>query len=282
MKFGLSKCATLTMKRGKKVEDKGIFLPSGETMKDLGESDYKYLGALEACDIKAAKMKEAETTEYNRRMRRVLRSKLNAGNMIQAINTWAVSVFRYTAGILKWTHEELLDIDRKTRKMMTMNGMLHPRANVARLYLPRIEGGRGLISAEECVRTEEHGLSDYVKNSEKGFNRLLTSMERDGTKREYMLKMKEHKEKEWKEKALHGQYPRLVADTEQEKTFNWIRNGYMKKETEGMLTAAQDQALPTRWRKVNIEKRQGTPLCRMCNERDETTFHIQCHTGVAK
>ena len=32
-----------------------------------------------------------------------------------------------------------------------------------------------------------------------------------------------------------------------------MKNGYVKKETEGLITAAQDQALPTRWRKVNIE-----------------------------
>ena len=51
--------------------------------------------------------------------------------------------------------DELKCIDRKTRKLMTING-----ANVARLYLPRNEGGRGLRSAEETVRTEEHGLSD--------------------------------------------------------------------------------------------------------------------------
>ena len=38
--------------------------------------------------------------------------------------------------------------------------------------------------------------------------------------------------------------------------------------------AAQDQALPTRWKKVHIEKQGGTSLCRMCNEKEETIFHI--------
>ena len=41
-----------------------------------------------------------------------------------------------------------------------------------------------------------------------------------------------------------------------------------------MITAAQDQALPTRWRKVHIEKQAGTPMCRMCDQREETIFHI--------
>ena len=48
----------------------------------------------------------------------------------------------------------------------------------------------------------------------------------------------------------------------------------MKKETGGLITAAQDQALPTRLRKVNIEKQSGTAKYRMCNERDGRIFHI--------
>ena len=52
----------------------------------------------------------------------------------------------------------------------------------------------------------------------------------------------------------------------------------MKKETKRLITAAQDQALPTRWRKVNIEKQPGTPLCKMCHQGDETVFHILCES----
>ena len=295
MRFGLQKCATLTMKRGKKVEDVGIILPDNEMMKDLADEDYKYLGVLEACDIKMDKMKATLTKEYKRRLTLLLKSRLNSGNMVRAINTWAVAVLRYPAGILRWTKEEMRNMDRKTRKMMTMNGMLHPRANVSRLYLPRDEGGRGLISIEQTIETEEHGLSDYVKKTEKGYNRLLKAMEKEKSRKEYSENIMEERTKDWKEKPLHGQYPRLVADADNKKTYLWIKNGYMKKETEGMLTAAQDQALPTRWRKKHIEKQIETSLCRLCGEREETTFHIlsECgkiapteykkrHDGVAK
>jgi hypothetical protein len=84
----------------------------------------------------------------------------------------------------------------------------------------------------------------------------------------------EEKQQEWKNKALHGQYTKIADRTDAKKTYKWIRNGYMKKETEGLLMAAQDQALPTRWKKVHIEKQGGTAMCRMCNEREETVFHI--------
>lgn len=64
--------------------------------------------------------------------------------------------------------------------------------------------------------------------------------------------MERERDRRWKEKPLHGQYP--------------IRK-------EGMLMAAQDQALPTRTVKVKIMKESGTSKCRMCGAREETVKH---------
>ena len=53
MEFGISKCATLLLKKGKISLSEGVCLPNQEEIKSLGEGDsYKYLGALEADDIK--------------------------------------------------------------------------------------------------------------------------------------------------------------------------------------------------------------------------------------
>ena len=49
-----------------------------------------------------------------------MRSKLNGRNKTRAINTWAISLLRYGAGILKWHINVLDDVDRKTRKIMTI------------------------------------------------------------------------------------------------------------------------------------------------------------------
>ena len=59
-----------------------------------------------------------------------------------------MAVFRYGAGILQWKESELKDVDRKSRKEMTMDGMLHPKSNVDRLYIKKKEGDRGLMSVE--------------------------------------------------------------------------------------------------------------------------------------
>ena len=56
-------------------------------------------------------------------------------------------------------------MDRKTRKFMTMNKELHPRYDVARLYVSTKNGGRGLIGCENNVKSEENGLGWYVKNN---------------------------------------------------------------------------------------------------------------------
>jgi len=91
-------------------------------------------------------------------------SKLNGGNTIGAINTWAASLVRYTAGIINWRKEELEAVDRKTRKMMILYNSLHPRADVDCLYIPRKHGRRGLVSIQECVYMEEQCLSRYINS----------------------------------------------------------------------------------------------------------------------
>ena len=95
----------------------------------------------------------------------ILKSKLNGRNKIMALNTWAVSIMRYGTGILKWNKSELQEMDRMTRKFMTLNKELHQKSNAARLYVSRKNGGRGLIECENSVTSEENGLGWHIKNN---------------------------------------------------------------------------------------------------------------------
>ena len=45
-----------------------------------------------------------------------------------------------------------------------MNKELHPRSDVAQLYVSRKNGGRGFIGCENSVKSEENGLGWYNKN----------------------------------------------------------------------------------------------------------------------
>ena len=131
---------------------------------------------------------------------------------------WAVSVVRYGAGVVSWTKMELWNVDRsdrKTRKLITIYGMLHPRGDVDRLYLPREIGRRGLMGVEDCVRLEEI-KSYYVRSSE----RLLEAVIPEGILRNVKsqspkeVKNRNCKERfeSWKSKPLHGQILRQTGE----------------------------------------------------------------------
>ena len=82
MEFGLQKCAILVMKR-EKIE-KGtddMIMPGEGEIKTVGEnSDYRYLGVLECDTVKNEKVKTLVQVEYKRRLKSMLKSKLNRGN----------------------------------------------------------------------------------------------------------------------------------------------------------------------------------------------------------
>ena len=80
-------------------------------------------------------MKDKIQKEYLRRTRKLLETKLSSRNLIKGINTWAVPLVRYSGPFLKWTRDELRQMDQRTRKLMTMYKALHPRDNVDRLYM---------------------------------------------------------------------------------------------------------------------------------------------------
>ena len=66
-------------------------------------------------------MKTEFFREYKSRLRLILRSKLNGKNKIKAINGCLSSIMIYGAGVLEWRFDELKELDRKTRKLLTMH-----------------------------------------------------------------------------------------------------------------------------------------------------------------
>ena len=83
-------------------------------IEEVYEEEYKYLGNLERDDICQEKMKEKVQKEHYKRVREVLKSKLNGGNVVNAINILAVAIVWYGTGIINWNKGELDKIDRQT------------------------------------------------------------------------------------------------------------------------------------------------------------------------
>ena len=182
----------------------------------------KYLGILQADDIKHKQVKKKTLSEHNKRVSKILKSKLNGGNVIKAIYSWAVSVVRYTAGIIDWTQAKLEDLDQKTRKLMLAHHALHPQSDVDRLYLPRQVGGRGLLQIRQTVEEEKRALNDYIKKSSTEHVLKAVSDEEllkvNEAKSEYHKKELKNCQERWQSKPLHGQYPQDIKD----KTDNYI------------------------------------------------------------
>ena len=132
MEFVIGKCDILVRKSGKQHLTGGMELPNQVKVRTLEEKEiYKYLGILEADTIKQVEMKDKIQKKYLKRTRKLLETKLCSRNLIKGINTWAVSLVRYSGPFLKWSRDE--QMDQRTRKLMTMHKALHPRDDVDRL-----------------------------------------------------------------------------------------------------------------------------------------------------
>ena len=275
MKFGLEKCARLIVERGKVKSTDGLQLNMG-TIKDASlEEGYKYLGILQAQENMQAEVKAKAKSLYLKRVKQVLKSKLNGANKIQAINMYAIPVMSYTGGVIKWTEAELTEMDRKTRKTLTMYKGLHPRSDVDRLYLSRKMGGRGLKQVQSTIQAEKASLLKYISESSEPLLKAVWEAKPEAVPSLSHDQRNAEIQEKWMNKPLHGQYPKQVLEvTDNEHAYQWMGKTGLKIETEALITAAQEQALNTNAHKAKILHTSSDSRCRMCKATDETITHI--------
>ena len=90
-----------------------------------------------------------------------------------------------------------------------MYAAFHPKSDIDQLYLKRKHGGRGLISIETCVRSEEKNFGLYVRESNE---MLLKGVKKVGIVKTENLMEKEDLKKnsqnefknKWYEKRMYG------------------------------------------------------------------------------
>ena len=80
--------------------------------------------------------------------------------------------------------------------------------------MPRKEGGRGLISIEDCVELAIRCLERYVHGSEERLIQAARGDKIDGLEAANALKRskKEKRLEDWKKKILDGQYLRQTKE----------------------------------------------------------------------
>ena len=59
-----------------------------------------------------------------------------------------------------------------------------------------------------------------------------------------------------------------------EKSWVWLQNGDLKRETVSLIVAAQNQSIRMNLVKAKIDKRQKDMLCRLCKKADESIGHV--------
>ena len=285
MSLNLNKCATLTINKGVVENDTTQMLPL--LTKD---ESYKYLGLLQSSNFHEKKIKIETKNEYFERVRKILKKNLNAINTAQAITIFAVPIIRYTIGIIHWTETELHNIDRKTRKILTKFKFHHPLSDVHNLYISREKGGRGIPNIYNIHSQEMSKLAVYLQSSNDPFlkqvkhfeacatpSKTILRYQPSGPKYRDKLKCDYENIQLRNRKPLYGKFFQLeqnIPSIHLSKSRLWLKQSYLRFETESLICAAQEQALLTNWKRYVCKMNSTSPKCRLCNSYDETVMHI--------
>lgn len=183
IEFGMDKCAKKEIKYGKPLQSVGIKLQHATEIRSLYPNEvYKYLGMDESDGINDLQLKDKVKKEYYRRLRQTLATQLTSKNKITAVQPSNPVSF----GVLDWLRPEIHQIDRKTKKILTMGGAHHSRADVDRLYIKRRNGGRCLLEIEAVYDQTMVGLADYL---EKDYCNLMKAVKtNDCSKNKHFIK----------------------------------------------------------------------------------------------
>ena len=144
-----------------------------------------------------------------------------------------------------------MNLNKWTKELeMTMHEALHPRDDSDRQYIPRKEGERGLTGIEESVDASIQRLEYYIQKHNGG---LITAMVKD-TDNTMNKRMTITRKQIWEGKQLYWCFKRLINNISLDKIWIWLRKGIIKRETESLLTAAQNNAGRSNHTKARIKK----------------------------
>jgi hypothetical protein len=285
MEFGIDKCAEIHVKRGEVLGAAEIFQVHDDvefpTVDE--EEGYKYLGMHQLVHIQEQKMRSLVERKVLDRVKKICKSKLSGRNKIAAINSWAVPVATYGFGVINWSKSSLEAFDRKIRTTMTKFRLHHPRSSMQRLYIPRGEGGRGLLSLETmCSKQCEH-LREYfvahrpefveaVRSKGIKFGSLSLHLETADFPRPSL----EDRREIWRGKELHGRFAKSLSSQNIDKKWSteWLRTSGLFAESEGFVLGIQDQVINTRAYQRHVMRQNVSDRCRLCKTQNESIQHI--------
>ena len=169
-------------------------------------------------------------------------------------------------------------MDSRAHKLLTLYKALHPKDNVRRFYIKRIEGGSGLVNIEQCVEDAKIGLLLYVHNIQE---RLISAAWRLSAKQELTDPPKITKQRRQtkrkqggKNERRHGQFIKDTDDIAGIKSKNWLQNGHLQLARESLITSAQVQRIRLKNIKTKIDSTRNVPKCWIVNPMLKQSFTL--------
>ena len=154
LEWGLDKCSTVNMQRGKLVPSEDLPLNEKDSISILDENDqYKFLGKFENVLHLDEMVFEYASKEHLRRLSVIWSSNISIPRKIKATNTFAMPTLLYHMWTADWLVNDLKQLDRETRKIIQENRALHTQESAKLMYLPTSMGGKGLKQVEMTYKT---------------------------------------------------------------------------------------------------------------------------------
>ena len=305
MKFGVDKCAYIYIERGKRKTIGECIEINGLPLNELKDHDtYKYLGLDEDIAYKGELNKDRVRKEYFNRVNKIWKSELYSKNKIIAHNIFANTVFTLTFSILNWTKEEILQIDIKTRKLLTRTGNFHRNSSVDRLYANRTDGGRGLnsiydnyvtrmIAVTKHLRTAaetnsylhaviQHEQDRLLRVADEFAQALKIPTDNENVSQLTKTSLKQNHLLAYQSKDQHGYIHQKQAAIEgynKKMTNNWINSRGLTSHNEGYIFAITEQEINTRAlqsKREHAKNQEFDSKCRYCHSKNEDIFHLLC------